>query len=125
MAKTVFALLGAALVLIGSFFLSLKLFDYFGLFSSASGPIVLLAVDGKDSIAIAAGTYNLTYRTSAARSCEMTYRNAEDGSTGRSPVPPNTGATNPSGLIGEYTLTCIGTDGASASKTVRISRAPK
>lgn len=123
MAKTILALLGAALVLIGSFFLSLKLFDYFGLFPS--GPVVSLAVDGKDSIVIAAGTYNLSYRTFGARSCEMVYRNADDGSSSRFPVPPNGGATNPSGLIGDYTLTCIGPDGATASKAVRIGRAPK
>lgn len=123
MAKTIFALLGAALVLIGSFFLSLKLFDYFGLFPS--GPVVSLAVDGKDSIVIAAGTYNLSYRTSGARSCEMVYRNADDGSSGRFPVPLNVGVANPSGLIGDYTLNCIGPDGATASKTVRIGRAPK
>jgi len=123
MGKTVFALLGAALVVIGSFFLSLKLFDHFGLFSSSSG--VSLTVDGKDSVAVAAGPYNLIYRTPAARSCEMTYRNADDGSTGRFPVPPNTSATHASGLIGDYTLTCIAPDGTTASKSVRISRAPK
>jgi|GEM_PF-6647023 len=125
MGKTVFAVLGGALVLIGSFFLSLKLFDYFGLFSSSSEPVLSLTVDGKDSIAVAAGPYNLAYRTPAARSCEMTYRNADDGSTGRFPVPPNANTTHPSGLIGEYTLTCIAPDGTTASKSVRISRAPK
>lgn len=124
MAKIILALLGGALVLIGSFFLSLKLFDYFGLFSR-SGPAVLLTVKGKDSIAVPAGTYDLTYRTSGVRSCEMTYRNTDDNSTGRYPVPPNTGATAASGLIGEYTLTCIGLDGATASKTVKISHIPK
>src|SRR5215472_11981791 len=121
MAKTILALLGAALVLIGSFFLSLKLFDYFGLFSSSSGSIVSLTVDGKDSIAISAGPYNLTYRTGAAKSCEMVYRNVEDGSTGRFPVQPNTSASPASALIGDYTLTCIGLDGTTASKSVRIS----
>jgi hypothetical protein len=125
MAKTVFAVLGGALVLIGSFFLSLKLFDYFGLFSSGSGPVLSLTVDGKDSIAMAAGTYNLAYSTPAARSCEMTYRNVEDGSSGRIPVPPNTNASNASGLIGDYTLTCIGLDGVTLAKSVRISRTPK
>lgn len=125
MAKIIVALLGAALVLIGSFFLSLRLFDYFGLFPSSSGLVVSLTVDGKDSIVIAAGTYNLTYRSSGARSCEMAYHNVDDGSSGHSPVPPNTGATNPSGLIGDYTLTCIGRDGATASQSVRISRPPK
>jgi hypothetical protein len=125
MAKTVFALLGGALVLFGSFFLSLKLFDYFGLFSSSSGLVVSLTVDGKDSIVITEGGYNLAYRTSGARSCEMTYRNTDDGSTGRDPVPANTSASNQSGLIGDYTLTCIGFDGSTVSKSVRISRAPK
>jgi hypothetical protein len=123
MAKTIFALLGAALVLIGSFFLSLKLFDYFGLFPA--GPVVSLAVDGKDSIVIAAGTYNLSYGSSGARSCEMVYRNTDAGSSGRFPVPPNAGGANLSGLVGDYTLTCIGPDGATASKTVRIGRAPQ
>jgi len=125
MAKTVFALLGGALVLIGSFFLSLKLFDYFGLFSSSSGPVVSLTVDGKDSIAIPGGLYNLAYRSSGARSCEIAYRNADDGSSGRYPVPANTSASNQSGLIGDYTLTCIVSDGTTVSKSVRISRAPK
>lgn len=125
MAKTVFALLGGAVVLIGSFFLSLKLFDYFGLFSSSSGPTVSLTVNGKDSVVIPAGLYNLAYSTSGARSCEMTYRNADDGSTGRFPVPANTSAANQSGLIGDYTLTCIVADGSNVSKSVRISRPPK
>lgn len=124
MAKIILALLGGALVLIGSFFLSLKLFDYFGLFAG-SGPAVLLTVNGKDSIVIPGGTYNLAYKTSRVRSCEMVYRSADDGSSGRYPVPPNVGATGTSGLLGDYTLTCIGLDGATASKSVRISRPPK
>lgn len=125
MAKRVFALLGAALVLIGSFFLSLRAFDYFGLFPSSSDLIVSLTADGKDSIVISAGTYNLSYRSSGARSCEMTYHNVDDGSSGRIPIQPNTSATNPSGLIGDYTLSCIGRDGATAAQSIRISRPPK
>jgi hypothetical protein len=124
MARIILALLGGALVLIGSFFVSLKLFDYFGLFPG-SGPDVSLTVNGKDSIVIPGGNYNLAYRTSGVRSCEMVYRNSDDNSSGRYPVPPNIGAAGGSGLIGEYTLTCIGLDGATVSKTVRISHPPK
>lgn len=125
MAKTVFALLGAALVLIGSFFLSLKLFDYFGLFSSSSGPSVSLTVNGKDSITIAPGTaYKVEYTISGAQSCLMRYH-ADDGSSGQNSVPPNTTATADSALIGDYTLTCTDADGATTSKSVRISRTPK
>lgn len=121
MAKIIFALLGAALVLVGSFFLSLRLIDYFGLFHS--GPIISLTADGEESLIISAGgAYNVTYKTSGAQSCEMVYRNAEDGSSGRYNVPPNTSNTGGSQLIGDYTLTCIGSDGATASKSVKISR---
>ena len=50
MARIVLALLGAALILIGNFFLSLKAIDYFGLFSS--GPMVSLLADGKESLVV-------------------------------------------------------------------------
>lgn len=126
MARVVLALLGAALVLGVSFFLTLKAIDHFGLLPSSVGPRVSLTVNGQDALVVPEGTpYSLTYSTSGAQSCEVVYRNSEDGSSGRFPVPPNRSSTNSSGLIGEYTLTCIGPDGASASKRVRITRAPK
>lgn len=121
MAKIVFALLGGAVIVIGSFFLSLKVFDYFGLFRSA--PIVSLTVHGKDTFVSSGENYELAYSTSGAQSCEMTYRNADDGSSGHYTVTPNrSGTSGRSGLIGDYTLTCIGPDGATTSKNVRISR---
>jgi hypothetical protein len=122
MAKTAFILLGAALVVIGSFFLSLRAIDYFGLFRS-SAPVVSLTIDGKDSIAIPGGTaYQVSYTSSGARSCEMVYRNSDDGSSGRYAVPPNRSGVENTRLIGNYTLTCVGPDGATTSKSVAISR---
>lgn len=125
MAKTFLALLGAAAVLIVSFLVSLRLIDHFGLFSARSGPLVSLTANGQDSIVIPAGTYKLSYASSGARSCEMRYRNADNGSGGKYPVPPNQSGTADSGMIGDYTLTCIAPDGATASKTVTSSRPPK
>jgi hypothetical protein len=126
MARNIFALLGAALVLIGSFFLSLKLFDYFGVFTSSAGPTVSLTVEGKDSIVISRGSsYKYAYTTSGALSCDMRYRSDDDGSSGHFPVPPNAPGTGASALIGSYTLTCTGADGVTASRTVRITATPK
>jgi hypothetical protein len=123
MAKMIFAVLGGALVLIGSFVLSLKAIDYFGLLPS--GPIVSLLAGGKDSLVTAGEPYDLTYKSSGAKSCEMIYRSAADGSSGRFPVTSNTTGATSSGLIGVYTLTCVGFDGRTASKSVTISRSPK
>lgn len=126
MTRTVITLLGGALVLIASFFLSLKAIDYFGLMPGPVAPLVSLSVNGKDSIVIAAGTpYKFVYASSGAQSCEMRYRSDEDGSSGHYPIPPNTTGTGGGGVIGNYTLICTGANGASASKTIRISRAPQ
>jgi hypothetical protein len=123
MARMVVALLGASLVVIVSFFLSLKAIDHFGLFRPQSVPFVSITVDGKDSIAISPGTpYQVAYTSSGARSCEMVYRNSDDGSSGRYSVPPNRSGTENTRLIGSYTLTCIGLDGATTSKSIAISR---
>lgn len=122
MARIVLALLGAALVLVGSFFLSLKVIDYFGLFPR--GPIVSLLVGGTEDLVTSAVPYNWSYSSSGAQSCELVWH-SNDGSSGRSSVTPNTSVTGPSGLIGDYTLTCIGPTGAMTSKSARVRLAPK
>ena len=123
MAKTVYALFGAALVLTGSFFLSLKAIDHFGLFSS--GPIVSLRVEGKESLVIPFGQgYQVAYETSGAQSCEMVYHDTMNGSSGRNSLRPNTAGTAGSRLIGDYTLTCTSSTGAIASKSIRIIGKP-
>jgi hypothetical protein len=121
MAKIAFGTLGAAFILVVSFVLALKVIDYYSLFPPKSIPMVSLTADGKDSLVISAGTYALAYRTSGAKSCEMHYQ-PDGGSPGQFPMPPNTAGSNPSGLIGVYTLTCIGPEGTTASKSVRITR---
>lgn len=123
MARIVVALLGAALILIESFFLSLKAIDYFGLFSS--GPMVSLLADGKESLVVSEVPYTLTYSISRARSCELVWSDANGRAYGQITVQPNTSVTGPSGWIGDYTLTCIGPNGAATSKSAKVRLTPK
>lgn len=101
----------------------MKLIDYLGLFPS--GPNVSLTANEKESLITSGENYYVTYNIAGAKSCEMVWHNSNDGSSGRLSVQPNTTATGPSGLIGNYTLTFVGPDGATASKSVRIIRPTK
>jgi hypothetical protein len=121
MGKIFFTSLGAIAIVIVSFWVTLKAIDHFELFLPP-GPRVALSVNGKDSIEISSETYRVSYSSSGAQSCEIKYHNSLDGSSGVNSVAANTASTASSGMIGNYTLTCIGTDGRSTSKTVQINR---
>lgn len=130
MIKVMLSVVGAAFIVIVSFVATLRMIDYFRLFSPA--PTVSLVVAGK-GVASAGGAYiipkegnyNVSYSTSGAASCELKYHNAENGTSGQQPIRPNIAEAAPSGLVGEYTLTCLSSTGASTSKTVRTSRSSK
>jgi hypothetical protein len=127
MTKVLLTVVGASFVVIVSFLATLRLIDHFGLFSSA--PTVSLFLQGEEFSSTEGAyiiqsdrNYNVTYSSSGAESCELKYHNADDGSSGQTPARPNITETAASGLVGEYTLTCISSTGASTSKTITIRR---
>jgi len=82
-------------------------------------PTITLTANGVSALTITTGdSYTLEWNSTNASSCTILYTGSASGSFS---LIPNTKGAGITGLAGSITITCIGTDGTSVSKTVTIT----
>lgn len=86
-------------------------------------PSISLSAGGQSSLSIKGGeSYNIAYGSSNVTSCTMTY--ADSSGVHSYAVTPNTSGTAGTGLVGYYTFSCMGANGADVWKSVTITALP-